>query len=567
MVGNEPIWPNPDGNSRMSKFDTMDGKDLENKEWPALSANHRTTERTTTGEWPQMAEEERMNKENNEWKRTETFGGEGEKRNEKMSWAQIINGQVTSREVEDFGKDFKLMIPGEGSLARAEGTDFLPRKEYLKDLYELVKCNEESQPKMKILHFKVVEVDEENEKINYTEGETAEFKTIKERAAMKLVIKILAIEWEAEMEGKDIFIVGDSMYVEFKKRINICEILKKKTKEGHPLPTIITREIEGRKWKISLEDSRLLGKAGNMKGITVVLKNAMKKIKIEQAEEWLKQFGDVLKINPKEEECPHSEIITNDETLSEKERKIMLDWLKEKKKMGPDIEVVMNLKTSLPMILPINDWGIETTHEDQVPQCSNCYKIGHFASRCAFEKIKFRTYSMYANGRWGSISEKTKIDEMRKMDTIRHKNTVTRLLNRGIKPENIRTTGQIDRNTAEVVLEKVKNEMKLRYQNRTNYHAKSEVFGRIRSKLDEVREMDMKDLTEQGTMVKTLLTDRRKKVGEMRDLKLPINLYEIEERFKESRIYITVRDLNTYKMDEKNIPMEIDNQKSDVRRN
>ena len=60
----------------------------------------------------------------------------------------------------------------------------------------------------------------------------------------------------------------------------------------------------------------------------------------------------------------------------------MLDWLKEKKKMGPDIKVVMNLKTSLPMILPINDWGIETTHEDQVPQCSNCYKIGHFASRC-----------------------------------------------------------------------------------------------------------------------------------------------------------------------------------------
>ena len=365
------------------------------------------------------------------------------------------------------------------------------------------------------------------------------------------------------MEGKDIFKVGDSMYVEFKKPINICEILQRETNEGSPLPTVITREIEGRKWKISLEDSKLLGKAGTLNGITVTLKNAMKKIKIEQAEEWLKQFGDVLKINPKEEDCPHSELIKNDDTLTEKERKIMLDWLKEKKKMGPDIEVVMNLKTSLPMILPINDWGIETTHEDQVPQCSNCYKIGHFASRCAFEKIKFRTYSMFANERWGSALEKTKINELRKMDTIRHRNTVTRLLNRGIKPENIRTTGQIDKNTAEVVLEKVKNEMNLRYQNRTNYHSKSEVFGRIRNKLDEVREMDMKDLTEQGMMVKTLLTNRRKKVGEMRDLKLPINMHELAERFKESRIYITVRDLNTYKLDEKNILMEIDNQKSE----
>ena len=153
------------------------------------------------------------------------------------------------------------------------------------------------------------------------------------------------------------------------------------------------------------------------------------------------------------------------------------------------------------------------------------------------------------------------------MDTIRHKNTVMRLLNRGIKPENIRTTGQIDKNTAEVVLEKVKNEMNLRYQNKTNYHAKSEVFGRIRNKLDEIREMDMKDLTEQVVMVKTLITNRRKKVSEMRDLKLPINLHELAERFKESRIYITVRDLNTYKLDEKNIPMEIDNQTSEGRIN
>ena len=47
----------------------------------------------------------------------------------------------------------------------------------------------------------------------------------------------------------------------------------------------------------------------------------------------------------------------------------------------------------------------------------------------------------------------------------------------------------------------------------------------------------------------------------MRDLKLPINLHELAEKFKESRIYITVRDLNTYKLDEKNILMEIDDQK------
>ena len=108
------------------------------------------------------------------------------------------------------------------------------------------------------------------------------------------------------MEEKDIFMVGDSMYIEFKKPISICEILKRKTIKGLPLPIVITREIKGRKWKISLEDSRLLGKARTLNGITVTLKNAMKKIKIEQAEEWLKQFGDVLKINPKEEECLHS---------------------------------------------------------------------------------------------------------------------------------------------------------------------------------------------------------------------------------------------------------------------
>ena len=108
MEGNEPAWPDLDGNTRMSNFDrtTNKVKGMENnEEWPALAVRNRVTDMITTEEWPQMAVKERMNKKNeNEWLQIEASGKEREKRNEKMSWAQIINGQVTNQEVENFGK-------------------------------------------------------------------------------------------------------------------------------------------------------------------------------------------------------------------------------------------------------------------------------------------------------------------------------------------------------------------------------------------------------------------------------------------------------------------------------
>ena len=64
------------------------------------------TDMITTEEWPQLAIREGMNKE------IETSEREREIRNERMSVAQIINGQVMNLEVEYFGKEFKLMIPG-----------------------------------------------------------------------------------------------------------------------------------------------------------------------------------------------------------------------------------------------------------------------------------------------------------------------------------------------------------------------------------------------------------------------------------------------------------------------
>ena len=91
----------------------------------------------------------------------------------------------------------------------------------------------------------------------------------------------------------------------------------------------------------------------------------------------------------------------------------------------------MDLKVSVPMILPINNWRIEVLHEDQVPQCQNFYKIGHYTSRCLNKRTQFKTYSSFANSKWGSVEEILKINNQRKIDMIRHKLTVTRLMNRG----------------------------------------------------------------------------------------------------------------------------------------
>ena len=114
----------------------------------------------------------------------------------------------------------------------------------------------------------------------------------------------------------------------------------------------------------------------------------------------------------------------------------------------------------------------------------------------------------------------------------------------------------MDQSTASAIITKVKEDLELRYKNRSKYHAKSEVFERIKVKLNEIRETDGKELTEKGKMLKELLENRRKKKGEMRSLRLPINLNEIATKYNQSLIYITVRDIMTFKDNVSDTPMD-----------
>ena len=57
-------------------------------------------------------------------------------------------------------------------------------------------------------------------------------------------------------------------------------------------------------------------------------------------------------------------------------------------------------------------------------------------------------------------------------------------------------------------------------------------------------------------MLKTLLVNRRMKIGEMRSLRLPVNLSEIADKYDKSLIYITVRDIMTYKESVFDLPMD-----------
>ena len=304
-------------------------------------------------------------------------------------------------------------------------------------------------------------------------------------------------------------------------------------------------EFYGKKWKLALEDARIIKRISTMKSVTVTVKDVLDKVKIEKLGKWMENFGTIHKIAPKYKEVPHAERIRKDEKIPEDEKKVLLDWCKRRAEKGPDVEILMDLKVSIPMILPINNWFIEVSHEDQVPQCNNCYHIGHYTSRCLNKRTQFRTYSSFANKKWGSEEEVEKINIQRKLDTIRHKATVTRLLGRGVKPENIKSNRSVDKSTAKAIISKVKEDLVQRYKNRSKFHAKSEVFGRIKTKLNEIKEMDGQELTEKGKMLKELLADRKKKVGEMRSLRLPINLNEVATIYKQSLIYITMDTCQT----------------------
>ena len=77
----------------------------------------------------------------------------------KPSWAQIISGQVADDEVKKFEEAFELMVQGEGAIAKINGSDYVLRERYLKDLSRIVKGNDEGKAKMEIIKT------EKNEKI------------------------------------------------------------------------------------------------------------------------------------------------------------------------------------------------------------------------------------------------------------------------------------------------------------------------------------------------------------------------------------------------------------------
>ena len=237
-------------------------------------------------------------------------------------------------------------------------------------------------------------------------------------------------------------------------------------------------------------------------------------------------------IKPKIRKCPLEEKFKEDKKIPQEEREDLIKWCRNRASKGPDVEVIMDLKVSVPMILPINNWNIEVQHEDQVPQCQNCYIIGHYTSRCVNKKTQLKTYATFANTKWGSVDDIIMANDQRKIDTIRHKITVTRLLNRGVKPENIKSNKSIDNSTSKAIISRVREDIEQRYKSRTKFHAKSEVFDRIKEKLNEIKETGKINLTDKGKMLKTLLVNRRMKIGEMRSLRLPVNLNELAEKYE-----------------------------------
>ena len=210
-------------------------------------------------------------------------------------------------------------------------------------------------------------------------------------------------------EGLDSQILGDSFYIEIDHNVKICKILKTEL-DGKETDTVVTGELNGKKWKLSLEDTRIFKRISAMKRATVLIKDVLNKVEIQKLNSWMENFGEVHSIKPKITKSQHEDKFREDESIPTDEKQSLLNWCKNKAKRGPDVEVIMDLKVSFPMILPINNWKIEVSHEDQVPQCQNCYKIGHYTSRCLNKRTQFKTYSSFANSKWGSVEEILKIN-------------------------------------------------------------------------------------------------------------------------------------------------------------
>ena len=392
----------------------------------------------------------------------------------KPSWAQILGGQVAD-EVKKFEEAFELMVPGEGAVAKISGSDYVMREKYLKDLSRIVKGNDEGKAKMEVLHFKIEEIDEEGNKINYTEGETNEMLARKDEAAMRLTASLFSAKWMLQCKGLDTQMIGDSYYIELEEGIKICEILKTRIDDTE-VDSQITGEVEGKLWKLKLEDTRTLKRVSSMKRATVTIKDSLNKVDINKLQRWMENFGEITSIKPKVKKCLLENKFREDTKIPQEEKEDLIRWCKNRASKGPDVEVIMDLKVSVPMILPINNWNIEVHHEDQVPQCQNCYLIGHYTSRCVNKRTQLKTYSTFANTKWGSVEDIMKANDQRKIDTIRHKLTVTRLLNRGVRPKNIKSNKTIDSSTSKAIITRVREDIEQRYRARTKSHAKSGVF-------------------------------------------------------------------------------------------
>ena len=117
---------------------------------------------------------------------------------------------------------------------------------------------------MKVLHFKVEEIDEEGNKINYTEGKSNEMLAKKDEAAMRMTVSLFNSKWLIPCRGLDTLLLGDSFYIELEEGIKICEILKTRIDDTE-VDSQITGEVEGKFWKLSLEDTRTFKRLSSMK--------------------------------------------------------------------------------------------------------------------------------------------------------------------------------------------------------------------------------------------------------------------------------------------------------------
>ena len=94
-----------------------------------------------------------------------------------------------------FEKDFRLMVPGEGAVAKITGSDYIMRENYLKELTEMVRCNDEEKAQTSTLHFRIEETDKEGNKVNYMEGETNEQMALKDEVATRLIVALFRSKW------------------------------------------------------------------------------------------------------------------------------------------------------------------------------------------------------------------------------------------------------------------------------------------------------------------------------------------------------------------------------------